>query len=76
MFRQSVVFHKLIIKTIENTTSVDVDFTAGPLRYTAYMCNNSSSADFNILKGHENMTEYEKQKAFVSMFNKMRINSM
>jgi hypothetical protein len=74
MFRECAIFHKLTIKTDETTISVDVDFTAGPLRYKAYMCSNNSTADFSILKNHENMTEDEKQIAFVSMFNKMRIN--
>jgi len=76
MVRGTVIFHRLIIQTVDNSTSVDVDFTAGPLRYAAYMSSDSSSADFSILNGHENMTDYEKQKAFVTMFNKMRINSM
>lgn len=74
MLRQCAVFNKLIIKTDKTTISVDVDFTAGPLRYKAYMSTHNSTADFSILKNHENMTEDEKQIAFVSMFNKMRIN--
>ena len=73
---EAFTFRRLEISShSDGTTTVSADFSLGPVKITTYMSSSSSTADFSYLNDHENMTNEEKEYAFILMFRKLQINT-